>query len=547
MTIARILLTAAFLLAGANAAAQPAIVGSLPLNGQPALLRVDAVLHRAFYVDRASGNLVAVDLDALKVVGETGLQGTVNEVRVDTAHHRVYVLHDTSPGAVTVVDGKSNAVVARITVGNGPIDIAANFQRAQVYTADYEGKQVTIIDTKANAVAGVVALSDKPNFIAVSAVSGKVYVSLPDRKSIVVIDPAARAVVKTIPMPMNPLYPFIDDRAGKLSVAGYDPGFTNHVDQLAVIDLATDAVSASGGGIDLSRDTSKGTWQLPTRSAIYGRAYFPNYLAGTIDVVGAGNTYVSKKIAAAGKPMLTVVNEDDGEIYVADAASDTVAVIDARLERVAASIKLGKGFAYSLARFADRLAIFGYDSGAATLYVATAAHIQPSTTIATDYHHAGFDHYFHTANGDEANVLNDGAFGEDWKQTQQYWRVWKTAGVGRVPVCRFFSTTFGVKSSHFYTPYDTECAALKAGNALSYEEIAYYVALPDASGKCSPAFRELYRLYNNGMGDAPNHAYTPSRAVRDALAAKGWIPEGIGPDNVFACTPPLDGFVTSAP
>ena len=38
----------------------------------------------------------------------------------------------------------------------------------------------------------------------------------------------------------------------------------------------------------------------------------------------------------------------------------------------------------------------------------------------------------------------------------------------------------------------------------------------------------LYRLYNDGMGGAPNHRYTTSLTVRAAMIEAGWIPEGSG-------------------
>jgi hypothetical protein len=47
----------------------------------------------------------------------------------------------------------------------------------------------------------------------------------------------------------------------------------------------------------------------------------------------------------------------------------------------------------------------------------------------------------------------------------------------------------------------------------------------------------LYRLYNNGQGQAPNHRYTTSVVVRVSMIAAGWIPEGNGADGVIGCVP----------
>ncbi len=47
----------------------------------------------------------------------------------------------------------------------------------------------------------------------------------------------------------------------------------------------------------------------------------------------------------------------------------------------------------------------------------------------------------------------------------------------------------------------------------------------------------LYRLYNDGKSGAPNHRYTIHTSVRATMIAAGWLPEGMGPNGVFACVP----------
>ena len=50
-----------------------------------------------------------------------------------------------------------------------------------------------------------------------------------------------------------------------------------------------------------------------------------------------------------------------------------------------------------------------------------------------------------------------------------------------VPTCRFFSTSFAPKSSHFYTPYEAECLSIRGNANWQYEAIAFYLQLPDAN------------------------------------------------------------------
>ncbi len=70
-----------------------------------------------------------------------------------------------------------------------------------------------------------------------------------------------------------------------------------------------------------------------------------------------------------------------------------------------------------------------------------------------------------------------------------------------------------------------------------FESIAFYIQLADPDGNCASGTIPLYRLYNNGMGGAPNHRYTTSLAIFNQMAAAGWVPEGNGVPPVLACVP----------
>ena len=155
-------------------------------------------------------------------------------------------------------------------------------------------------------------------------------------------------------------------------------------------------------------------------------------------------------------------------------------------------------------------------------------------TLAVEYYHAAFDHYFVTAIADEIAKLDDGTF-PGWKRTGQAFGVYAGPRAGTNPVCRFFSTSFAPKSSHFYTPAADECALVKANPDWQFEGIVFYVATPDADGVCPSGTAAVYRLFNNGMGGAPNHRYTTSLDIRAQMIVRGWISEGRGALGVAMC------------
>lgn len=158
-----------------------------------------------------------------------------------------------------------------------------------------------------------------------------------------------------------------------------------------------------------------------------------------------------------------------------------------------------------------------------------------ATLNAVEYYHAAFDHYFLTTLGSEIALLDNGYF-PGWARTGQTFEVYANGWSNvRGPVCRFFSDALAPKSSHFFTTDADECGLVKVSTDWIYEGVIGYLTLPNYSSQCPLEGVPLYRLYNNGMGDAPNHRYTTSLTVRAEMIAKGWISEGYGPLGTIGC------------
>ncbi len=148
-----------------------------------------------------------------------------------------------------------------------------------------------------------------------------------------------------------------------------------------------------------------------------------------------------------------------------------------------------------------------------------------------EFYHAGIDHYFMTASAGEAAFLDNNP-GWGWSRTGKTFNVWLTqssAPGGASPVCRFYGVfANGTQGSHFYTADPDECAYVKGRLewGWGYEGVAFYAVLP-AGGSCQSGAPPIYRVYNNGMGGAPNHRYLASQADVNAMVAQGWVPEGV--------------------
>jgi hypothetical protein len=155
--------------------------------------------------------------------------------------------------------------------------------------------------------------------------------------------------------------------------------------------------------------------------------------------------------------------------------------------------------------------------------------------LAVEYYHEAFRHYFITADADEIGKLDAGIL-SGWQRTGYSFSVYTTAAPNLAPVCRFFTTSFPPKSSHFYAPRGLGCEPVLSNPAWQYEGDVFFTALPDASGACPAGNVPVYRLYNDGMGGAPNHRFTTSETVQLDMIGAGYVREGNG-NGVGMCSP----------
>ena len=160
----------------------------------------------------------------------------------------------------------------------------------------------------------------------------------------------------------------------------------------------------------------------------------------------------------------------------------------------------------------------------------------PGAAAAIEYYHAGFDHYFISASADEIGKLDAGTFA-GWVRTGRQFNVFGAPATGLRTACRFFSTAFGARSSHFYTPDAPECATVRGNPDWQFEGDVFYTMPPAQDGNCAAGTKPVYRMYNNGQGGAPNHRYTTEPSVRALMLAQGWIAEGYGAIGVIMCAP----------
>jgi hypothetical protein len=174
------------------------------------------------------------------------------------------------------------------------------------------------------------------------------------------------------------------------------------------------------------------------------------------------------------------------------------------------------------------------DAGAA---VRRAAAMTNGTTRATvvEYYNAHLDHYFMTWGADEILLLDAGDTMKGWRRTGRSFEVLLTPALGAAAVCRIYIPP-GLGDGHYFGRDASECSqTLDRHPSFVDESASFFYLFTPMAGTCPAATLPVYRVFSNRT-DA-NHRYTTDRAVRDAMVARGWLPEGDGDDHIVMCSP----------
>lgn len=158
---------------------------------------------------------------------------------------------------------------------------------------------------------------------------------------------------------------------------------------------------------------------------------------------------------------------------------------------------------------------------------------QPVTVV--EYYNQALDHYFITWIPAEIAILDAGTTIKGWTRTGKTLRTFPTAQAGTTAVCRFYIPP-EKGDSHFFGRGTVECNDTGAKNpTFMLEDPAFMQMYLPVLGVCPANTTRIYRVFSN-RPDA-NHRYMTDAAVRDQMAAQGWLAEGDGPDLVVMCAP----------
>lgn len=119
---------------------------------------------------------------------------------------------------VSVIDGATNQEITVIPTGINPYILAVNEKTDKIYVANSGGGGVSVIDGKTNAVIRTIAIAT-PFGVGINETTNKIYVTSSQTDELYVIDGKTDSVVDVIPVSGFPIGVTVDQRTNTIYVA----------------------------------------------------------------------------------------------------------------------------------------------------------------------------------------------------------------------------------------------------------------------------------------------------------------------------------------
>lgn len=288
-------------------------ISRIGTGNNPRSVAINPFTQKAYIANAGSREVTIVDLKSKQLnivktlnVGEGSIAAAVNPLT-----NRIYVVQDSAPSFVSVIDGNDDTIVTTVPVGGSPSAIAVNPITNQIYVANNQSSSVTVIDGASNSKS-TVPVGSGPIHVAVHPLTNKVYVTNSQDGTVSVIDGATKKVTATVPVGQSPKMATVNEKTNQIYVA--NSGSNN----VTIIDGASNATNTVPVGnqpyaIAVNKKTNK--------------VFVTNFLGRTVTVIdGASLSLTHLPTSFDDYPQKLAVDEGNNKIYIA--ALNSIMVID---------------------------------------------------------------------------------------------------------------------------------------------------------------------------------------------------------------------------
>jgi YVTN family beta-propeller protein len=296
--------------------------------------------------------------------------GNLSDVAVNENNHRVYaVANDT----VYVIDGKTDSFITSIPIGLGAGSIIVNEKTNRIYVANsgsgidsgifqnFNGT-VSVIDGKTNAIIDTIPVNnDNLNGIGVNEKTNRIYVNGYYNHTSSVIDGNTDKVIDTFPLLYEPGYPIINEKTNKIYELNYGTPLPN-----GTIDYDGN-VEVFNGKTDKHISTI-GVDGAPTSVALNEKTdklYVSSEVDGTVTVIDGKTNTVIDDVSVSDYTYGVAASESLNKIYVTNTLKSTLSVINGNTDKVLDTVPFGtptpscffKGTCFDLGTWPSRVTI----------------------------------------------------------------------------------------------------------------------------------------------------------------------------------------------
>jgi YVTN family beta-propeller protein len=157
---------------------------------------ISASTGQGFTDDGRNGLALAFDLKTLRIIGRIPADKDADAITVDGATGHIFVIEG-DPGAITVIDPKTDAVVATIKAGEG-MEYATSDDAGFVYVAGVDKRDLLKIDARANTVVARWPAPDcaSPHGLALDKVGRRLFMGCVNQLMMVVDADSGRVVAQ---------------------------------------------------------------------------------------------------------------------------------------------------------------------------------------------------------------------------------------------------------------------------------------------------------------------------------------------------------------
>jgi len=217
-------------------------------------IAISTANHRGYTDDGEAGIAASFNLTTLRLQKKLPAKDDADGVAFDPVSQHVFVI-DGDSGFVTVIDPKTDSVIANVSIGS-KLEFAVAGENGKLYVNDAQKNEIVRIDTRTNQVDAHWPLPgcERPHGLAIDSESHRLFSTCPNQV-MAVVNTDSGALVATLPIGKGTdAAAFDPKRKRAFSSNGQDGTLTvvqeNSPDSFTVIDTVKTAVSGRTMAID---------------------------------------------------------------------------------------------------------------------------------------------------------------------------------------------------------------------------------------------------------------------------------------------------------